>query len=250
MCCSFLHYAQTDCKNNVSTNPSNPSNSNLPLLNSERFLNQFDWVNIDPQTMFYSQYETENIDFNGVETEYMWNIMTPSQDYYDYVRDGLDYHPENGWELMLLNLGKYPNGEVISKNVLPYSSILYIILYNRYSGLLRTFINFGPDHTALEGAKSFEIALNFNGDEEVNGLLRLAEGKDRTLDQTSNSTEFKTIVPAPLDASQWAVADFQLMYDPCVCFYPSNLQISIKEILSSTLTMHGSYSKRSAFNYR
>jgi len=42
----LITYGQTDCKNQVSTDPTNATNNSLPSVNSNRYLNNFNWLPI------------------------------------------------------------------------------------------------------------------------------------------------------------------------------------------------------------
>jgi hypothetical protein len=236
-------YTQTNCDNNVSTDWTNPTNDALPkdLINTTgdtRFLNH---------TVFYpltaggslQDYDLSNMFWSGLALPEMDNIWSTSIPYYNYIHDSPVPVSKNGWELLLLNLGRYPNDlDVIVDNE-TFQAIPYIAIYNRYSGVLRVFAQIGMDNTVGSGADAVEIILNFKDPLKLTGLERLYSGQDQALDQPTIITSIKGIAKATNTQRQWFSADFQLAYDPCTCYYPSQLQIYFNQIKEENITLHG-----------
>ncbi|MDB0037898.1 T9SS type A sorting domain-containing protein [bacterium] len=222
--------AIAQCGHDVITNPDSPQNTSIP--NNPEFLNAFKWSpgglqdGIQLTNMQYSQY--------------MLHIMSPQQpQYYNYIYNGEPPTPENGWELLLLNTGTYPDLTDLPNG--GHSDIPYVVLYNRYSGLMRVFANYGDGY--LPSGISFDavkVILKFDGNEErVNGNLRLLNGIDQALDQPTEVIETVSIAKHPNSPGKWFVADFQMTYDPCVCYFPSRFRLNFEFIESESIELHG-----------
>jgi hypothetical protein len=236
----FTLLGQNNCINNISTNPEDPSNDQLPHTQDypspdvdPRFINTFPWYDpFDP------------IPLNNMSTVYNPPVMTPltfdSHQYYLYIHNGEELTPENGWELMLFNTGYYPDQSTMS--TIGHQDIPYIVLYNRFTGILRVFGTYGnsplqnPGGTVFDGV---QITIVYDLQNELNGNLRLRNGNDVPLDQNtevmlSKATALHTNAP-----SQWFSADFQLAYDPCICFYPSKMRLQLDFFSSFSLKLYG-----------
>src|SRR5690606_29280609 len=123
-----------------------------------------------------------------------------------------------------VNLGKYPDDITphtqTSLNVIPY-----LAFYNKYKGVLRVFVQYGYNETPPNSIKGVKIELKYSNINKMSGILRLGEGSDQSLDQNSDVKILTAIAPKTGQQSIWMSADFQLSYDPCVCFIPSNLNL-------------------------
>lgn len=242
-----ITFGQTECKNGVSTNYLMPTNNNLPNSTynnvdmSSNFLNGFNWV--PKNGSFYTNYSPSNIIFNNSPIV-MQNIMSTSIPEYSYLVGPGVLEPliENGWELMLVNLGYYPdNINVIPSGIASNHDFPYIVLYNRYSGIIRVYTNFGPDSDAGQGGNAMTITIGFESDqvEPFSGVFRLYHGYDKALNLPTEVFYASSIVTKPLSGSEWASADFQVAYDPCTCYNLSRLSISIKSHVTSDIELHG-----------
>lgn len=234
---SFIIFAQNECDHDVKTDPLNPSNSALPVgINSQKYLNGFDWF---PRNLAgeYEDYPCTNISFGGVQYPEMNNILLNNMDFYDYLDEGPLPLTENGWELLLVNVGRYPdnNTEITAGNFL--YGIPYIVIYNRYSGVIRIFMNYGLDGNL--GGDAIKFSLYFEDPNKLSGLLRYTSGEDIALNQNTTINSVSGVVKGPELAQQWASTDVRIAYDPCTCFYPSKLKIKFEQISSSTITLHG-----------
>lgn len=218
----------TQCDQIVVTNPDGPINNSLPNGDT-LFLNRFDWNKDNFQPI-----PLTNMQFNQV----MLNLMDPQQSsYYSYIYNGDKMVSDNGWELLLLNTGTYPNSSNLGS--LQHTDIPYIVLYNRYTSILRVFANYGNGFLPLGVSfDAVKVELTFDSD-EVNGTLRLLEGRDKSLDDKTKVTKAVTIAKHPNSPNKWFSADFQLTYDPCICFYPSKFRLNFIFISEETLELHG-----------
>lgn len=169
---------------------------------------------------------------NGVDGPItMWSSL-----YNSGTMNYSNYNPvyENGWEVLSLNLGRFPN-DLVTMEDFGYLNTLkgfpYILLYNRYTGVLRIF---GNCHERWAENNAYNaVRINFEHfvpDEEsgfvFSGVLRHGQGKDLALDRNSETTSITVLTSNPNNPFKWFVADFQLAYDPCVCSYPSMLKFT------------------------
>lgn len=175
-----LNAQNENCTHNVSTNFQNPTNNSIPYntsLNGDEFLNQFDWNALN-SSGFLTTYQLQNMTYN----QNMINIQSvASGSYYSYLYSGERMSYENGWELLLLNIGKFPNLDPLPNS--DYADIPYIVLYNRYKGIIRLFANYGNGYISTQASIDamrieLKFASNINGQNVLNGMFRLNSGKD------------------------------------------------------------------------
>lgn len=255
------------CVKNISTDPANPvSNEFLPLYGQYHginytinpFLNGFDWQAPQPHVNI-DLWANWNIGFtnptNNQYLEMMWPFadQMPLEFSYLYQDIGIydrDMHWEDGWELLWLNLGYFPNLDPIYDPPpgSPYyntgfqpapNHIPYFALYNRYTGLLRMVSNVWHDAFG-QRFQDLNIKLyygnQFNWLNQLSGLLRHADKLDRPLDQKTNVTSiFSPKYHPPLN-HQWMVAEFQLGYDPCICHSSGKLQFDFTTFNQMNIT--------------
>lgn len=246
-------YAQ-NCVRQISTNPKKPFNAEwtqmFPGLR-ESFVNTgFDW---SPHQGTIPIYKTQNwitpfpsqsgvINMwspfevsNGSSTMHLQSAGNGSQAF-----DDLDWHWEDGWELLYMNLGYLPNGDLIDdkpnnswrgvEDPTP-SNAPYFVLYNRYRGVIRIFANVW--FTDIGSFDYVNIRLGFFQEEKVSGALRHVGGVDRALDQKTINSALLTSRSHPGSSgipnhNQWMVAEFQTAYDPCQCKVRSQFQFEFQ----------------------
>jgi hypothetical protein len=113
------------------------------------------------------------------------------------------------------------------------------LFYNKYSGIARVFVRYG-DNTDPDSDINFaDIRIIYDNPNAMSGILRLADGLDRTLDQESIIQEITVRVPSPGDAHLWFSADFQLAFDPCVCQHESEFDLRFSFFKESEITLTG-----------
>jgi hypothetical protein len=146
----------------------------------------------------------------------------------------------NGWELMLINLGTYPDNT--PHNLSTLSDVPYLVFYNKYSGVLRVFVRYGNNQPPEGSINGVKIDLSYQTDfipNNVSGILRLGEGRDRALNKSTNVKRMTIIAPKKAQVAFWMSADFQLTYDPCVCISPSNMNMTFTFFTQSELKLYG-----------
>ena len=203
--------AQEACEKDISTNPMAPYN--LHSFPGNRYN---PWIN--------SNFDIGELSFEAVKLIKLNEQLTWSSDFISlagnadleminpYTSDGTpharykylhpndvhftlrDYHWKDGWELLWIGTGYYPNGEPVNTlqptRAYPLSfpspgnsNVPYIALYNRYRGTMRIFMNLVTDFSSYADVRT---ELNIKGEGNLSGILRHLEPYDRALDQTTN----------------------------------------------------------------
>ncbi len=232
-CFMIISYSQ--CDNQVNTNPNNATNLALPDVSGQvnspdsRYLNGFNW-------WADGFYPLTNMQYNPTQPYVdISNVQDPnSVPYYHYLIEALgaeEMNPQNGWELLMVNLGRYPDN-ITPAPTTTLREIPYIGLYNKYTGILRMFVQYGynaPPNLAVDGLKINIFYSTGSNATNKSTILRLGNGKDNTLDQVNPNPFLTAICPPNGSAvSQWMSADFQLTYDPCVCVFPTMLSVQFR----------------------
>jgi len=253
-----INVSAQPCVNGISTDPNNPVNNQFnPLAElwypsgqggytSNPWLNTgFNWYLVrepgDDRSirLFPTQVSWDHGFNNNIDTLPMLNPYSNSMPQeYKFMRvddvepENWDYRWEDGWELLYMNMGYYPDGNSTKNpasgsyydiyndtfDPLP-SNIPYFVIYNRYRGLLRLFTNVWYDTGT--NYDNIDVVLRFTLQSgqvnKLTGLLRHASGFDLPL---SEPTAIKAIHSPRFHTpnfTQWMVADFQMAYDPCSC---------------------------------
>jgi len=200
---------------------------------SPQSINQWDWTQQFFNDMYIDQdgttgaampvqspfYSTGLIDNPNVSHFQIANSNTPY--------DGVDFHPEDGWELLAKDFGLQVN---------PVSYPLFA-LYNKYTGLIRVFVY---------------IPIAPFGDMQNGALLKLSFGTDRESALLSHlqpilklfgSFNKGNVMNAPnFYVNQddfWLYAEFPTAYDPCACNYQSMLRFQVKFIEEADISLNG-----------
>lgn len=151
--------------------------------------------------------------------------------------------PENGWEILSMNTGVYPdNVTIVDMNLnSPLRSIPYLLFYNKYTGVARIFVRYGINSDPGSSINAAEIHIQYQDESKMSGILRNAEGMDRPLDINNNVQIISSRVPSPGDENLWFSADFQLAFDPCVCENESKLNVYFKFFHEAEIDVAGFY---------
>jgi Secretion system C-terminal sorting domain len=213
--------ANSQCLNcnvkGITTNPSNAVNNEFPSKRNTFF----DWTNLG---LFPVNSQFWPVPFNSIKSPFNQDGNLPLS----HLLENPDRLPTDGWELIKYNLGfsedGTPNGTT-NRN-------LYIVLYNKYTGVLRVFVaaneisaynGIDITITMLEGTRSSLIS---------NGSKMFA------LDYFEAYPYIKSV--AKYIPSHWMYADFSMTYDPCTCNFPSKIGIEIRYLVSSSISLSGS----------
>lgn len=256
----------------ISTNPANPKNCEVDEEypnKTNQMLNSFDWAktsppNPQPGTTFilnaiplnpHAGWQVPNYTSAGI-----FYMQSPFEQGYLSKPGGspladFDFAWEDGWELMYMNTGYFPNGDVYhdpSQNNNPmvadvtplqHTKVPYIILYNRYTGKLRTFFNV---YAELGSFDNIKLDMGYLKEDKqgsypsvVSGIFRHGNGYDLPLDQQTATKAFSTNFVNGNNNIHWFMADAQLGYDPCVCNYASEFRFKLQGLDSTRISLYG-----------
>lgn len=244
------------CIKEISTNPvksfNTEFNSIQPTLINP-FKNSFNWGSYTNQT-FNSIYLNPNAGWSILGNPgYMhspFSTNMPSD--YAYLNNNgalpqkCDWHWEDGWELLWMNTGYYPNGERIDEvnnnRLISNSTGLanpntpYFFLYNRYTGKIRGFANL---FTSINGNSINSIIAKIgHTNYTTSGTFRHLSNYDRPLDMNTTIPEITTYNSNPNNNNAWFSSDFQMGFDPCVCDYPSQWKFDFQAITTFDVNLY------------
>lgn len=156
--------------------------------------------------------------------------------------------PENGWELMSMNLGYFPN---ISPERIPVEwngatynmrGIPFMAFYNKYTSTFRVFFRRGNNESTILGGTDIaylRARLVPVGQEGISGLLRHSGAYDQALDIPTTYFQAAAVCPNPGGAQSWFVGEFKIAYDPCICTKKSELAIDFEFVNTGKLDIQG-----------
>ena len=227
-----LHYispAQTlNCDQlydlDITTNPDDPVNERHPDFEQQ----YFDW-----RTLWYDI----NWSANTNNQEYS-PFYQPDNAIVDHLKDGNDFKPEDGWELINYNLGFDLSGSPIPN---PRESI-YLVLYNRYHAKLRVFVLLGEQQ---EGYSNCRISVRHlkGSNQQYSGVLEGARQYTAPLMEFDGTKKISSTSRHLNNSSSWSYAEFHLTYDPCACLHTnSRLVIEQKLVDVAAITLEGTSS--------
>ncbi len=192
---------------NISTNPDNYQNPEDPTG-----LLKWDWR--QPYWFGYRkstptpQYYQINSPFYDIYNPNLFDLSSLSAKNYD---------PLSGWELLQKDFG--------TPTIAPPNP--YFVLYNKYTGLIRLFVQINSNY---QSTKSAMLSLKFKESIKTAGTLSQLGDKSFALNSFKNTA--KISVPNQyLNGGQgsnnffWLYADYNTLYDPCVCKQTSMLYL-------------------------
>lgn len=234
-------FSQVCLPNGISTNPDNPINTEAPTNSPEHWLNRFEWYANDGTTLF--DIAIHDMFISNPNQITMSNPFSSENPYpiAQALFDDLDMLPSDGWELISVNLGYYPNLELLSEQQPPdgssFAEVPYILLYNKYRGILRLFASTLTGLSA--GFDNVLVLIQFENSLELSGVLRHFGTFDQALDQPTITNGALTITTQPFDnnPSLWFWSDFQVGYDPCTCNFKSDFRLNFYFTDDLTLNM-------------
>jgi Secretion system C-terminal sorting domain len=226
------------CINGTETNPS------APLPTGAGFkTNTFNWQqpSIPVTGKFTALPSTLNSPFHSTSI----NSLVVLQGGYES-----DSKPNDGWQLIKQDFGyAYANGSWQGQTLFGATnanqqSRAYMMLYNKYSGTLRILGVLDRSLTSeqivviLKLKSKIETGTNY-ADFEFNSVFNRYNKQETALDLPTKVTVVTSPAQAPSTLSEFFYADFQLSYDPCVCFFKSALDVSFQVKTTSTLQLTG-----------
>ena len=139
-----------------------------------------------------------------------------------------DFLWSEGWELLKHNFGYQANGQAISNQneAIDYP---YMMLYNRYKGIVRVFIY----NNAVAGSNNRLVITLSQSGERTHALFGT---KGRALGTQAKSS-YQVI--AQLLRNRWSYADFVMGYDPCTPLREGDLRVTFAEQLHAGVSLAG-----------
>lgn len=199
--------------NTITTHPDNYQNSSDPDESQK-----WDW-RTETYTAFYKQPGMGDLGFpNSIRSPFHELISNANVNRYTDAVDK-DYNNEDGWELLYHVFGSTEKG----------LDNPFFILYNRFSGTIRVFVNIRNSGTANSNAASITLAFPdgvrrtavFN----QLGLYTRALNDFDNMARTSNNNKY--VNSGVNDNFYWLSADFTSMYDPCTCGLESDFLLFV-----------------------
>jgi Secretion system C-terminal sorting domain len=225
------------CVNGTETNPSAPMPTNADFKT-----NTFNWQqpSIPVMGKFTALPPTLNSPFHSTA-----NYLSVLQGGYEG-----DSKPSDGWQLIKQDFGyAYANNSwqgrtLFNATFANQQSRAYMMLYNKYSGTLR--ILGVMDRLSLQDQIVVKLKLfpknlskSNHNELEFSALFNRYNKQETALDLPTKVIEVTSPAQVPSTGSEFFYADFQLSYDPCVCFFKSALEVSFQVKQSSTLQLTG-----------
>lgn len=239
LCCylltglSFLWGQEDACVDSVgiSTDP-RPGKA----YNNERgaeFANTFNWMDPVYSPTHFAGGPLQGITyFNSpfYNNNYFLNFLAH--------QENSDFYPEDGWELVHWGFGKKLDGSNDSYD----RELLYLMLYNRHSGMIHVF-----GATYLVGYNVYGIELRITPDApggrlnyKPNGLFGYFQPVSaQVLDEPTTVTSVRANSKHSNQYKKLVHAAFPLAYDPCVCHNLSGLQVWFHAVDMSEITLSG-----------
>jgi hypothetical protein len=147
--------------------------------------------------------------------------------------NGLDFHPEDGWELLIKDFG-YCNTSPCNNATAVNNP--FFVLYNRYLGLMRAFFMVSQSPGTANGAR---VLLSFKGADRENALLSHAYPTINALEDFTKGIVFQNANRYSNEDDYWLYADFPMAYDPCICNYPSKITFEFDLITNWDVSLQG-----------
>lgn len=213
--------SQAQCiENGIFTRPDSAINTQRPSM-----LNNFDWLR--------QKYKLNTLAATP-GNDSMWSpIYQPDNEIVDHIRLALDMKPQDGWELIRREMGYNQDGT--PKNPKPENP--YIVMYNKYTGVLRLFYARGSSAPF----SSARITLKFSdGSPAQTSLLDLSQGLIPMDSLFTKNKIFQSPTKFDNRLHQWFFADFPMQYDPCTCYYTSRLVFKVDLISQANVDISGS----------
>lgn len=222
------------CANGSSTDWNNPVN-NSDYNSGGEFTNSFNWFEksssgylLNINTNYdYQMKPIYNLDY-AEHYRYLKNIISISGN-----PDPSSFPlPENGWELLAMNTGFYPDGTIYTSNI-GKPEVPFIVLYNKYEEKIRLFA------TNRSFADNPMNVLNVTMSTNNASILRLNNGFDTPISEDNWIERSHALAVPPSTKDQWFSVDFPVTFDPCVCDYPSGLNFEFNYVKKEDLHFTG-----------
>ncbi|WP_298313299.1 T9SS type A sorting domain-containing protein [uncultured Aquimarina sp.] len=151
---------------------------------------------------------------------------------------GEDFSSIDGWEMIQMDFGYDENG--LQKEDLRGEP--YMVLYNRFTGTLRVFLYIHNSSIA----NNLRVSLVDKKTQTISGRYhqpRLWSSylQGKALDNPTLGSEAysKSVRLYNTSESKFYYVDFIFNYDPCTCFFESNLQIKVDKVTQGSMEIVG-----------
>ncbi|MDP2175231.1 MAG: T9SS type A sorting domain-containing protein [Bacteroidota bacterium] len=243
--------------NGIKTNPTNLVNDVCPDLK-----NDFKWqvkhpIGSPAPNEYYITY-----DENGVVKGLRNPFNDPGISEYRSLsgNHSSNYHPEDGWELLKVDFGALSNintGYSIldEPGINPNTGgkkLPYMILYNKYSGTFRFFgsiLGQNQDYSTIKIELRIpkfspnkiiipSSANHYNPDLKATNLLSIQGGSIQPLDEETEENVLVVFATATNNESSFFWFDIPVAYDPCLCNFKSQLDISFTFVKTADIKLN------------
>ncbi|MCU0421386.1 MAG: T9SS type A sorting domain-containing protein [Bacteroidia bacterium] len=143
---------------------------------------------------------------------------------------------EHGWELLWKYDGYESDGTTPVRGAMAsINTPANFILYNRYTGMLRWF--FAP-RVVGNNYNELESVIEFSDRNQVASLFRNYNGLDQALDKPTIVLRTASPSQTTYRIEHFSMADFNISYDPCVCYFESRLDFKLNGIKSANINLY------------
>lgn len=258
------HKGQDPCERltQIETNPFNPKNTEWYTMRN-RF-NWMDYINyhnglkmaipyfdvndlygggLNSQRYFVNPFFDDNEAYlkhiNLYDKPALFNTLVVDNDYSNFIQlvNQMDItSKEHGWELLWKFDGYESDGVTpISNASISQVKSLNFILYNRFTGMLRWFMAPKVNNTTYN---ELEPIIEFKNN-TVASLFRNYNGLDQALDKPTIVLRAASPAQTSFSTQHLSMADFNISYDPCVCFFDSKLGYSLNGNTTAGIDLYG-----------
>lgn len=165
-----LDVKQPCCNQIISTDPFLPVNNEKTV-----FRNNFNWMfdgNLDAYNPAGGFGTSPGITF-PMENPFLTFSNNPQLEHINYynfptskprIPDNIDFHPEDGWELLHRHLGFEMDNTTLVEQTTDNRLGPYFILYNRYTGIIRVLasLNQDPQQSVVTKLSFGQNSLNYS----------------------------------------------------------------------------------------
>lgn len=238
-------FAQECEPRNIRTDFDNPLNNERPDVQNNGV---FDWVNNSRfNTVGIAHLQSGN-PANTIENPFWVNDDDAPFSHLALAEES-DFLPENGWELLIWDLGYIMDGRSNRDFGTSYDLITpYFALYNKYSGQIRLFSNTDYNQTYTAATTHLRLIDPRNPPYNVwpntdglhaTGLFNFHGKTASPLDDTTRITDvIMPTTPANSDLG-WNYAEFQTAYDPCTCGQKAWLRGEFEYLTEGEIELEG-----------
>lgn len=228
------------CNGLISTDPNMADN---PDYSDRVDINRFDWLRLSfPIYMPSSGYGSGTTPLSMLNPYWSSSSILRAIGFYDLAlpQNGdtslMDFHPEDGWEMISFWDGYTLSGSPISANprVMPY-----MMLYNRYTGKLRLLSSLpeGNVPSILHTEMAFKYISNLGL--KPSALFGKYSNQQQVLSEGTSIKNVSSFSEVPLQKG-FFMNDYDMAYDPCTCNNESELQIDFS-VVSGAIASKGRF---------